>query len=118
MIELKFEQAVELLNRAVDEKGADFTYDTHPFTSCVYYESDGTPSCIVGHVFSYLGITKDDLTDPSHNQEGLGLMYNSYLEVDYQTLELLEKVQSLQDNEVSWGQAVDEAIDHVTHFVA
>jgi hypothetical protein len=47
------DKALELLTRAVEEKGAAHVYPMTPGEGCKYVV-DGQPACIVGHVLYYL----------------------------------------------------------------
>ena len=72
-IELTDEEAVALLQRAVEEKGADYVYEHPTYTdpetneevedsTCFYFDPGaGTPSCIVGHVLAYKGVTMEEI---------------------------------------------------------
>lgn len=53
------DRALELLAKAVKEKGEDYVYPRSnsakgTYGKCLYVEDDGTPSCIVGHVIGYV----------------------------------------------------------------
>lgn len=69
------EEALSLLERAVAEKGDGYVYEKVSVGcdgyceadctedhggNCVYFDDQGEPSCILGHAFSYLGMTADD----------------------------------------------------------
>lgn len=62
MIKVDLEKARELIAQAVADKGANYTYksetrgsDPYSGPGCWYVEQDDvTPSCIVGHVVSYV----------------------------------------------------------------
>lgn len=114
-IKLGYDEAIELLDRAVKEKGADYIYehraDEASEDACLYFY-DGKPSCIVGHVLAYKGLTGEqaELLD----FEGTGIFYlqgNGYLDVDERTLKTLARAQQDQDHGNSWGVAVQHAKD-------
>ena len=110
-----YEQAKELLHRAVQERGEDYVYTaTDPERGCIYFEDDGTPSCIVGLVLSYLGYTKDDLVkgDRDFNSgNGVnGLACYGLVAFDMRARNLLTHVQTRQDGRVPWGKAVSDSI--------
>ena len=48
---------VELLEKAVAAKGADYIDPAaaDPASDCQYADEQGNPMCIVGHVFAYMG---------------------------------------------------------------
>lgn len=103
-------EAVVLLEKAIADKGADFVYSpegtsANSANGCVYFKG-GAPSCIVGHVISYMGLEYDasiEGTMASTALENLGV------ELDVQTRLLLNKVQDAQDIGTPWGEALNEA---------
>lgn len=50
------EKAIELLERAVEAKGANYVDPGATSTGCTYADDQGQPRCIVGHVLSYLSV--------------------------------------------------------------
>lgn len=66
-------KALELLHKAVDEKGNDYVYPrgTGLASQTCTYERNGEPSCIVGHALAYVGVpvehlkVLDSLSDPA-----------------------------------------------------
>lgn len=65
------DKAIELLEKQVEKKGADYVY---PYDECIYFADGsqseeengklaecGTPLCILGNVYADLGLTADDL---------------------------------------------------------
>lgn len=101
---IEYEQALELLNRAVAEKGEDFIITDGV---CQYFYPDsGTPCCIVGHAISYLGYTFDDVR--GFNQEADVAVLDSELGLGLtsQAHDLWRNAQISQDQGRSWGYAV------------
>lgn len=114
---LTFDQAKALLERAVEEKGKDFRYtqpkDEWGHGVCVYFDPDTkAPSCLVGHVLSYVGVTADivesSLTNFSTDVDDL--YEKGVLKADGETLMLLTLAQSEQDEGNTWGDALEEAL--------
>lgn len=115
---------IELLARAVEEKGRDYI-DPASDTSdgCIYRKDDGTPGCIVGHVFSYLGIL-DEIVDGERASRapGTGTAGNNDVQVMHLTdnfltgggVYFLEIAQSEQDAGISWGGALDRVHQYIT----
>jgi hypothetical protein len=71
VIEIGKEQAIALLERAVQEKGADYTYTPIRVASygekCLYATPDkAAPSCIVGHALAYVGVPVEKLFKLDH----------------------------------------------------
>ena len=111
---IEYAEAVELLQRAVAEKGADYVYDpdsANPGSyGCAYFQQDGTPSCLVGHVIAYKGLTKGLLGVWNGSDVDL-LVERGFLDLDERAQWLLANAQNLQDNGKSWGEALDGAIE-------
>lgn len=126
MIDLTFDEAVSLIQRAIDEKGADYVYGKDERSmrgKCQYFNGD-KPSCIVGYVLFYKGVTRDDLSFwANENRSAKSLcadvppMYRDeetqMIKTDEQTAEFLNWVQDYQDNGVSWGEAFAYALASV-----
>lgn len=125
---LNYDKALELLERAVDEKGVDYVYDPPRFPEttvagvlttmsqpeCAYFDPDGQPSCIVGYVLSYLGIDADTVNragaNIGFNPEGLFDHLRAHGDIDYgldhDANVLLRLAQTEQDGGQPWGAAV------------
>jgi hypothetical protein len=115
-VSFTYEEAVQLLEKAVADRGADYVYAKDPkalrtsFWRCVNVFVDGTPGCIIGQILAYKGFW---------DQEGAALyegtvtvsdlIVEGVIEADDATAELLSAVQRNQDNGVSWGEAVSRA---------
>ena len=93
----------DLIARAVAEKGEDYIYpedekDGDDGEMCRYFY-DGRPSCIIGHVLSYLGI--DEAVEGAGAEvalDGLGF--------SYEELRAADEAQTAQDEGCAWGQAL------------
>ena len=108
-------QAIALLTQAVRQKGRDYLDRNGDLEDgCIYREEDGTPACIVGHVFSYLGVL-DEIVDgqraagaPGVDREGNNDVQVVILK-DFVTgkgVHLLEIAQHRQDTGSTWGEAL------------
>lgn len=109
-IELTYEQALEGLERAVAEKGEDYIDPRVDAPDgdegeCMNWNPDGTPSCIVGHILSYHGGTKDSIGEGTV----LRLRDNKKLKADRLAYDLLAAAQDYQDRGMTWRDAVDIA---------
>lgn len=118
--ELDYGQAVVFLEKAVAEKGPDFTYHTRELNEheratwyasddmveegCLYFDN-GQPSCIVGHVLSYMGY--DNAPEGAPAQIALTTLG---IAMDDETRRLLTDVQRRQDNGIPWGEAVNKSL--------
>lgn len=118
MTVITFDMALEALNAAVDEKGADFVYQGEG-TFCTYAAYD-EPSCIVGNALHRLGVSISTLEKMDHCMIGgavisspkvLDVLEDSGFDLDYEAIVLLSTAQVLQDDEVPWGDAVRAARD-------
>jgi hypothetical protein len=106
IIKITFDEAVELLDRAVAEKGEDYIYPGSLGNGACWYTRDGRPDCIVGHVLFWKGVTPEQL-ERLEGTSAFGL--DGWLELDEKTSQLLWKTQQRQDSGVPWGRAVAEA---------
>lgn len=103
MIELEYDETVALLDRAVAEMGEDHTAGDQ-------YFKDGQPHCIVGHVLAYKGL---DINSSEYGgefpYEGVAVHGIRTLHCDEKSIDLLTRVQNLQDEGWYWGNAVKDA---------
>jgi hypothetical protein len=118
-VEITLDEAKELLGRAVKEKGEDYVYEPlreggrpHGRPQCAYFNpEDGCPSCMVGYVLSYKGVTYESLdATGSVVTEVQDLVEEGHLQVDNETLALLTVAQVEQDQGQTWGRALEEAL--------
>jgi len=113
-VSLTYDEAVILLDKAVQTKGEDYVYRparTPWDTGCAYFHGK-KPGCIIGHLFALKGVTAYDLGEIRNVMAVGDLIDNGFLTVeDVKTHRLLVEAQSLQDVQVPWGQAVASAKD-------
>jgi hypothetical protein len=109
---LTYNRAVELLERAVQEKGADYAMpkdEDGDVVGCVYFDEETKePSCLVGHALAYDGFTYEDLGV----NNGRGITYvgdELYSRIAQRTRRLLSHAQDDQDNGATWGSALEYA---------
>jgi hypothetical protein len=116
-VELSLDEAKELLARAVQERGEDYTYKMLTIDDsalCAYFDpATKAPSCIVGQVLAYKGVTFDDMSSQDKNVYASAgtLIDTKFVKADNETRALLEIVQSEQDAGMPWGRAVEEALE-------
>lgn len=121
---VKYDEALDLLNKAVELKGGDYVYQpnrTDSGPSCLYAK-DGQPDCIVGHVLVDLGIpaseleykglgeTENTLSFGPIGEIAVTIQYTKGIRFTPKARRLLSIAQSQQDNGVSWGASVGTAI--------
>lgn len=106
----------DLAERELDrlaEARPDYVYEKEPGTfksSCVYFDDERKPSCIVGHVLSRLGFEPgDDFMRAANAEDVEGLVAGGWLDVDEATTWLLQEAQRLQDDGQTWATAVAHA---------
>lgn len=115
-IELTYDETVKILREVVAEKGEDYVYpgaakNDIPGARCKYFENDGTPSCIVGHVLARYGLTLEELTDV-HNAwtTPAKLLDLGLISTTPRVIELLAVAQGKQDFGSPWRVALDNAL--------
>lgn len=105
------DEVIALLERAVAERGEDFTY-CYVAWACKYSHGD-EPGCIVGHVLYYLGIPLEDMSSIEHQtvtSELVAPLLRSHDIVLTDTAAwVLRCAQSVQDGLSTWGEALDAA---------
>lgn len=122
-IELSYDGALALLQRAVSERGEDYVYvprdhadsNEESVTTCRYFKADGTPSCGVGLALSYMDLTKAELDEHDINV-GIGvtgLTRAELVEGENRAISLLAYFQQMQDEGKPWGKALEFAITSV-----
>lgn len=123
LVKLTFRQAVEDAKRAIREKGWTFIYDKKKDGSCQNFDSEGAPSCVVGHILSYEGMKLEDITDvvePTFNENmdlnhlGIHTMRSrGAVQVSDEALRFLNELQILQDHGETWGHSYTAALRKV-----
>jgi hypothetical protein len=109
-------EVVELLNRAVAEKGADYEYP-RAGGECFYFEPDGTPSCLIGNVLAQKGVKLEDFVviedgqpwDLNSGESVFSLDAYGFIKTTGETQDILTRAQRMQDDGYSWGEALDLA---------
>ena len=107
-VSLTYDQALEGLQKAVQDRGEGFVYqEAYPEhrDACYYFETDGQPACIVGHVLHQNGYDGPDPVGDVHRVREVGV-----LACDEEAALLLGYAQTFQDRGSSWGEAVASAV--------
>lgn len=105
-----------LFKRALDEKGTEYVYhargeDSNP---CVYFEGE-QPSCLLGHVLAYKGLTAADVASANRNSAGImSLIFTAIVEPENERVtHALRAAQDYQDEKLNWGYAVELALEEL-----
>ena len=121
-ITLTFDEAKQLVDRAIEEKGEGYVYEqvdvpAYTLETCAYFHPEtGQPSCIVGHVLAYKGVTAEQAAAGDWNTgvTARGLKQNyDVLDADRSTLMFLDAVQESQDHGDTWGKARADALSEL-----
>lgn len=112
MRELSYKETKRLLERAVEDKGGDYVYRGADDEGGCQYFKEGKPSCLVGHVLNYLGVSPDQVTEGETAGDELKLLG---FELDSRTELLVNKAQRKQDLGYYWDEAVRSAV-HITDY--
>lgn len=107
------DEALELLQRAVDEKGENFVYQRSPKAGGCLYVHDDVPGCIVGHVLHYLGVPLDAMSTVEgkwiNQADVTWLLIGCGISLTYKALRILIEAQFIQDGGRPWGDALAAA---------
>ena len=90
LIEIDKQTALDLLERVVEMRGADYVYKKNTdsgFGLTCTYERDGEPSCAVGTALHLAGVDTDLLAE----MDKLYFSYGSTGIADYETIEFLAR---------------------------
>lgn len=130
MITITKANVIELLERAVAEKGADYIDPSTEYDNCSYLNtfddtSNDKPGCIVGHVLHYAGADADLLHRWDANVSGLTseqIVAADEFELEGVMLDLpaftaLMTAQNHQDKSETWGRALEAAKRVLSHEV-
>lgn len=119
---LSWDEANALLDRALAEKGPGYRYErVQPCNSCApgCYNFDGAdPSCLIGHLLSYLGYGPLNLVfSAEHGPRTVQISAGGVVRVfddlgitaDWRTVRMLSLAQGFQDRGDPWGECVAHA---------
>lgn len=97
------DEAIELLERAVAEKGGDYKNPV-----CVLFEDDGPPCCLIGHALAYLGVGFE------HHVSTFAGHYQSYdvrkagiADLNDEATRVFEIAQGSADSDKTWGETLE-----------
>jgi hypothetical protein len=107
---LELENAV----REIAAQEPDFVYtraviDNVDNTACIYFDTDGCPSCLIGQGLSKLGVTRGDLEELENGANFMAIGELLGFSHGADSMRWLSDVQFFQDSGYSWGSAVERA---------
>ena len=106
-IHITMQQARDLAEMAVMDRGPEYVYS--PDGGCVYYEADGSSSCMVGYIIDRLGFDRSALDDYTNGSSVVALINGEHVSCDLGVQEYLTKLQASQDSGHCWADAYLEA---------
>jgi hypothetical protein len=117
---ITLDQVRQSARKVVAEFGEDYVYEQREMfastVGCVYTEDNGEPSCIVAHILSDLGVSLEPFVGKNGphelNTKRWGCI-NAESElgvtIDMKAKYYLGDLQEIQDEEQSWGRALEYA---------
>lgn len=113
-----YEEVVSLIeNEVIPRKGEDYIYDGVD-GGCMYKNDDGSPSCIIGHLFDVIGVLPDFPERGAENCFGFGSIRNlpSVPRFTCKAASYLAELQIHQDRPHTWGDANRKAKELVSGY--
>lgn len=110
MSELTLGKAKEMVGEILlSDREAYFGLDSYP---CTYFHGDDTPCCVVGHVFSRIGIARKDLVSNNEFADANSIILTAISvtwagKISSPAAKFLEQIQDLQDEGQTWGEIYD-----------
>lgn len=128
MITITKANVIDLLEKAIAAKGADYVDPACEYDNCSYLAvsaGNDKPGCIVGHVLHYAGADADLLHRWDANVSGLTseqIVAADEFELEGVMLDLpaftaLMTAQNHQDKSETWGRALEAAKRVLSHEV-
>lgn len=121
------DRAIDLLNQAVEQRGNGYRYERpgDGLTCFYWHQESNTPGCIVGLALHLAGaeretLRKADIVPPkgtTHSGTTIasvvarGVLANDGITLTAKAVSLLNIVQSRQDDNETWGDAVKRGIN-------
>lgn len=108
---LTYERAKELLLQVIEGR-EDYVYQNPDpeYSDACYNHWNGEPSCLIGHAIAADGI---DVCKVGAEFDAAGAVQSTYGQWEENAVRLWMKAQHYQDGGVSWGEAVQYAIEIV-----
>lgn len=115
MEQVNARRALELLIDVVEQYGEGTVYekfvkDSLPMNgSACYYERDGAPSCLVGHVLHRAGVSVEMLANIDIYGTPAGRLATVVPGLNWEAAGVLGRAQRAQDQGQPWGVALEAA---------
>ena len=101
---ITYEETIELLQRAVTEKGDGHTSDARYAAFSNGYHLVNKPNCLVGYVLSYLGINL--VTEVMPGEQFHRQRPSIVGRFSPRAITALQAAQDIQDDDGTWGEAL------------
>lgn len=107
------DQVLDAAREAVNEKGSDYIYK-RVGDGCTYSDTEGNPSCLVGHVIfkldpeAFKKLAREEL-DAHESNNVDDLEFNEWIPVNFWTNDALKAMRFAQDRQDAgeiWGNAL------------
>lgn len=101
--------------RAVAAEHPDFVYEMPLIdgvnNGCVYFDEDGSPSCLIGQGLARLGFNAEDFSHDGNNGMAIDDLLSHWNLASLSESRWLSDVQMIQDDGENWSYAVRAADD-------
>lgn len=87
------------------------------FTQCYYFEADGSPACVVGHVFDRLGVSLEDIGYYFNDKSFYDFSDVVFPSISKTTEIFVNSVQRYQDAGKSWGDSYKAAVAEYGDYI-
>lgn len=128
LLTLSYEQLKTDLLSLAASVGDEYAYKAPPEAGCQYFDKNGKPGCIIGHVLAIHGVQREDLerfkrpntplsyedgnlpTWPNESNVSTLVRVNALAFTDEVAKDLAISAQQQQDAGIPWSDAVPDAI--------
>lgn len=91
-------------------KNPDYVYDDRDSEGfCRYFNDEGAPSCVVGHVIAQHGITAEQIEHVKYSGAAAVIRVTTEALLSARGVTLFSSVQAWQDAGTPWGEALENA---------
>jgi hypothetical protein len=114
MTYLTLKEAISSARKVIDDFGPNYVYTPIAHNRCNYYHSvKNEPSCLVGHIFYRNGMGREVLTKLDCLAESFvgSEEFEEIISLRPKVSKFLSSLQEFQDEGVSWGTALEMALE-------